>query len=194
MWLTMLGALRLRSQSWASQSSHAASPSRSPPLQALPKQLPAATPPSPFRTAIVATRSAHSRARLVFSRTRCVPMKSLIEPCATMPKRSPRQQQMSNEITQFSAEVEATLANLGRISDEMLSASTQLAASADNASAKTALWQKNCLSVKRRPTCAISLRLRTNYRRRSMRLTGKWPNPMQSPPKRSMRWSPPILR
>jgi methyl-accepting chemotaxis protein len=52
--------------------------------------------------------------------------------------REQRQQRMSNEITQFSAEVEATLANLGRISDEMLAASTQLAASADNASAKTA--------------------------------------------------------
>jgi methyl-accepting chemotaxis protein len=51
--------------------------------------------------------------------------------------RSRRQQQMSNEISLFSAEVEATLAQLGRISDEMLAASTQLAASADNASAKT---------------------------------------------------------
>jgi len=52
--------------------------------------------------------------------------------------RSRRQQQMSNEISQFSAEVEATLAELGRISDEMLAASTKLAASADNASTKTA--------------------------------------------------------
>jgi methyl-accepting chemotaxis protein len=52
--------------------------------------------------------------------------------------RSRRQQQMSNEISQFSGEVEATLAELGRISDEMLAASTQLAASADNASTKTA--------------------------------------------------------
>jgi methyl-accepting chemotaxis protein len=52
--------------------------------------------------------------------------------------RSRRQQQMSNEITSFSAEVEATLAELGRISDEMLAASTKLAASADNASTKTA--------------------------------------------------------
>ena len=47
--------------------------------------------------------------------------------------RARRQQQMSNEITNFSGEVEATLAQLGRISDEMLAASTQLAAAADNA-------------------------------------------------------------
>ena len=52
--------------------------------------------------------------------------------------RARRQQQMSNEIANFSAEVEATLAELGRISDEMLSASTQLATAADNASGKTA--------------------------------------------------------
>lgn len=51
--------------------------------------------------------------------------------------RSRRQQKMSNEISHFSAEVEATLAELGRISDEMLAASTQLAAAADNASSKT---------------------------------------------------------
>jgi methyl-accepting chemotaxis protein len=36
--------------------------------------------------------------------------------------RSRRQQKMSNEISHFSAEVEATLAELGRISDEMLAA------------------------------------------------------------------------
>ncbi|HKS86247.1 MAG TPA: HAMP domain-containing methyl-accepting chemotaxis protein [Pseudolabrys sp.] len=52
--------------------------------------------------------------------------------------RARRQEKVSNEITQFSAEVEATLAELGRISDEMLAASTQLAAAADNASSKTA--------------------------------------------------------
>lgn len=51
--------------------------------------------------------------------------------------RARRQEQMSSEIAQFSAEVEATLAQLGRISDEMLAASTQLAAAADNASSKT---------------------------------------------------------
>jgi methyl-accepting chemotaxis protein len=51
--------------------------------------------------------------------------------------RAKRQQQMSNEIEQFSAEVEKTLAELGRISDEMLAASTQLGAAADDASSKT---------------------------------------------------------
>ncbi len=52
--------------------------------------------------------------------------------------RAQRQQKMSNEISSFAAEVEATLAELGRISDEMLSSSTQLSAAADNASNKTA--------------------------------------------------------
>ena len=52
--------------------------------------------------------------------------------------RTQRQEQMSNEISRFSAEVEATLAELGRISDQMLAASTQLAGAADAASAKTA--------------------------------------------------------
>jgi len=52
--------------------------------------------------------------------------------------RTQRQEQMSNEISRFSAEVEATLAELGRISDQMLSASSQLAGAADEASAKTA--------------------------------------------------------
>ena len=52
--------------------------------------------------------------------------------------RTQRQEQMSNEISRFSAEVEATLAELGRISDQMLAASTQLAGAADDASAKTA--------------------------------------------------------
>jgi len=51
--------------------------------------------------------------------------------------RAKRQEDMSNQITTFSAEVEATLAELARISDEMLAASTQLAAAADNASSKT---------------------------------------------------------
>jgi methyl-accepting chemotaxis protein len=51
--------------------------------------------------------------------------------------RARRQEKMSNEITYFSSEVEATLAELGRIADEMLAASTQLAAAADNASSKT---------------------------------------------------------
>ena len=52
--------------------------------------------------------------------------------------RTKRQEKMSSEITGFSAEVEATLAELGRISDQMLAASTQLAGAADEASAKTA--------------------------------------------------------
>lgn len=52
--------------------------------------------------------------------------------------RTQRQEHMSNEISHFSAEVEATLAELGRISDQMLAASTQLAGAADEATAKTA--------------------------------------------------------
>jgi methyl-accepting chemotaxis protein len=51
--------------------------------------------------------------------------------------RTQRQEMMSNEISRFSAEVEATLAELGRISDQMLAASTELAGAADDASAKT---------------------------------------------------------
>jgi methyl-accepting chemotaxis protein len=51
--------------------------------------------------------------------------------------RTRRQEQMSGEIAQFSGDVEATLAELGRISDQMLEASTQLASAADDASAKT---------------------------------------------------------
>jgi len=52
--------------------------------------------------------------------------------------RAQRQEQMSGEISRFSADVEATLSELGRISDQMLAASTQLASAADDASAKTA--------------------------------------------------------
>jgi methyl-accepting chemotaxis protein len=52
--------------------------------------------------------------------------------------RTQRQEKMSNQISQFSAEVEETLAELGRISDQMLASSTQLASAADEASAKTA--------------------------------------------------------
>ena len=51
--------------------------------------------------------------------------------------RTQRQELMSREVAHFSAEVEATLAKLGRISDQMLAASTQLASTADDASAKT---------------------------------------------------------
>jgi methyl-accepting chemotaxis protein len=52
--------------------------------------------------------------------------------------RAERQERMSSEITAFSADVEATLAALGRISDQMLEASTQLSSTADNATARTA--------------------------------------------------------
>ena len=51
--------------------------------------------------------------------------------------RTQRQELMSSEVAHFSAEVEATLAKLGRICDQMLAASTQLANTADDASAKT---------------------------------------------------------
>ena len=51
--------------------------------------------------------------------------------------RAHRQEQMSGEIARFSADVEATLSDLGRISDQMLAASTQLASAADDASSKT---------------------------------------------------------
>ena len=51
--------------------------------------------------------------------------------------RTQRQELMSSEVAHFSAEVEGTLAKLGRISDQMLAASTQLASTADDASAKT---------------------------------------------------------
>jgi methyl-accepting chemotaxis protein len=52
--------------------------------------------------------------------------------------RARRQEKTSNEVSLFSAEVEATLAELGRISDQMLAASTQLAGVADDATTKTA--------------------------------------------------------
>ncbi|MCF8476925.1 MAG: HAMP domain-containing protein, partial [Pseudolabrys sp.] len=49
--------------------------------------------------------------------------------------RSARQEQTSTEIARFSADVESTLSELGRISDQMLAASTQLAGAADELSA-----------------------------------------------------------
>jgi methyl-accepting chemotaxis protein len=52
--------------------------------------------------------------------------------------RAQRQEQMSSEISHFSADVESTLAELGRISDQMLAASTQLAGAAAEAATKTA--------------------------------------------------------
>jgi methyl-accepting chemotaxis protein len=47
--------------------------------------------------------------------------------------RAHRQERISTEITHFGADVEATLAELGSISDQMLAASTQLSGAADNA-------------------------------------------------------------
>ena len=47
--------------------------------------------------------------------------------------RAHRQERMSTQITHFGADVEATLAELGIISDQMLAASTQLSGAADNA-------------------------------------------------------------
>ena len=61
--------------------------------------------------------------------------RTVVDDAAT---RTQRQEQMSGEISRFSAEVEATLSELGRISDQMLAASTQLATAADDASTKTA--------------------------------------------------------
>jgi methyl-accepting chemotaxis protein len=52
-------------------------------------------------------------------------------------KRSQRQQQMSTEIARFSGDVEATLAELGRISDEMLGEARQLSTAAADAAGKT---------------------------------------------------------
>jgi methyl-accepting chemotaxis protein len=56
-------------------------------------------------------------------------------------KRSQRQQVMGTEITRFSGDVEATLAELGRIADEMLGAARQLSTAAADAAGKTALAQ-----------------------------------------------------
>ncbi len=51
--------------------------------------------------------------------------------------RSRHQDEMSLEIDRFGAEVEATLSELGRISDAMIAASGQLTGAADNASTRT---------------------------------------------------------
>jgi methyl-accepting chemotaxis protein len=51
--------------------------------------------------------------------------------------RARRQEGMSVEISRFGAEVEATLSELGRISDQMLAASGRLTGSTDNASTRT---------------------------------------------------------
>jgi methyl-accepting chemotaxis protein len=50
--------------------------------------------------------------------------------------RARRQEEVSHEISRFGAEVEATLAELGRISDQMLAASGRLTGAADNASTR----------------------------------------------------------
>ncbi len=50
--------------------------------------------------------------------------------------RARRQTQMINEVASFSSEIEATLAELGRIPDHMLDASGKLASVAQDASAK----------------------------------------------------------
>ena len=52
--------------------------------------------------------------------------------------RAPRQEVMANEIARFSSEVESTVAELGRISDQMLAASDQLSEAADMAADRTA--------------------------------------------------------
>ena len=51
--------------------------------------------------------------------------------------RAKRQEKVAAEINQFNGDVEATLAELGRISDEMLKASLQLSAAADQAASRT---------------------------------------------------------
>jgi methyl-accepting chemotaxis protein len=52
--------------------------------------------------------------------------------------RARRQELMAEEVTRFGAEVETTLAELGRISDLMLTASTDVMGAADNAAKRTA--------------------------------------------------------
>ena len=52
--------------------------------------------------------------------------------------RAKRQETMSSEIARFSADIEATLADLAAISDQMLAASSALATAADGASDRTA--------------------------------------------------------
>ena len=52
--------------------------------------------------------------------------------------RARRQEQMAAEIMEFSADVETTLADLGRVAETMLAASAHLASAADQASNRTA--------------------------------------------------------
>jgi methyl-accepting chemotaxis protein len=51
--------------------------------------------------------------------------------------RARRQEQMSTEILMFSTDMEATLSELGRISDQMLGASRELSVAADTAASRT---------------------------------------------------------
>ncbi len=51
--------------------------------------------------------------------------------------RAQRQEQMSAEIVMFSADMESTLSELGRISDQMLAASRELSGAADTAAGRT---------------------------------------------------------
>jgi methyl-accepting chemotaxis protein len=51
--------------------------------------------------------------------------------------RAKRQERVAAEIAQFNGDVEATLAELGRMSDEMLKSSLQLSAAADQAASRT---------------------------------------------------------
>jgi methyl-accepting chemotaxis protein len=57
--------------------------------------------------------------------------------CDDAQARKQRQEEMSLEIGRFGGEVEATLSALGRISDQMLAASTRLTGAADNAATRT---------------------------------------------------------
>jgi methyl-accepting chemotaxis protein len=52
-------------------------------------------------------------------------------------ERARRQEHMAAEIAEFGGEVEATVAELGRIANDMLAAATSLAAAADQASSRT---------------------------------------------------------
>ena len=75
--------------------------------------------------------------------------------------RATRQERMSAEISQFSADVEATVSALGRISDDMLAASTRLAGAADNAATRSGHRLGRCFNqcarhcLRRRRACRL---------------------------------------
>ena len=80
------------------------------------------------------TKSARCRARSPCSSRRCGAMPISTASCNPKPQeRKGRQERVAGEIERFSAEVEATLAELGRIADEMLGASRQLSTAAGDA-------------------------------------------------------------